>query len=83
MPITVFRHHGSWEESTRKNRALKYLEDYVKEVTADFSLNYPNTKYYSTNAVFHDNAVVFYRADGIKAMMRRVFGQFDKASMEL
>ncbi|KUJ11030.1 uncharacterized protein LY89DRAFT_739245 [Mollisia scopiformis] len=82
MPITVHRHHGPWDQSTRKIRPLKYLEDYISEVTSDFRLLYPNTKYYSPDAIFHDNAATFHGANDIKAMMKLVFGKFEKASME-
>ena len=79
MPITVFRHRGPFDHSTRQIRALKYFEDYLTEMTSDFTLPYPNTKYFNPSCIFHDNGTITRSADGIKSMMQRVFGQFDKA----
>jgi hypothetical protein len=82
MSITVHRHHGPWDQSTRRLRPLKYLEDYITEVTSNFRLLYPNTKYFSPSSIFHDNAAVFHGANEIMALMKRNFGQFEKMSME-
>jgi hypothetical protein len=83
MPVTVFRHDGDWDEHTRSNKFLNYIETYVLEVGLDTTLPYPNTKWYSPHAVFRDTTNVTYTgADAIKTWMLQLFSPFDKVTLQ-
>ncbi|KAH6714612.1 hypothetical protein BKA61DRAFT_632394 [Leptodontidium sp. MPI-SDFR-AT-0119] len=79
MGVTVLRHHGDWDATSRENRALRFIESYTKEMTSNLTLPYSSTKYFSPSCTFHDTTNVTYRGAGnVKTWIQGLFSPFDK-----
>jgi hypothetical protein len=83
MPITIFRHTGDFDDHTRENRALRFIEGYVRNISSDITLSYPDTKWYSPNCIFFDTTNVTYTgAKAIKTWMLKLFSPYDRLGAE-
>ncbi|KAJ5453715.1 uncharacterized protein N7458_004671 [Penicillium daleae] len=84
MSFPVFRHNGPWNETSRQDRGLRFVESYATEITSDLTLPYSPTKYFSPSCTFYDATDVTYNgADDIKSWMQRLFSPFDKLEFAL
>ena len=83
MTATIFRHKGDFDEDTRKNRALRFIEAYAHNIASDLTLTYPDEKWYSPNCVFFDTTNITYiGAKAIKTWMLELFSPFDRVGLE-
>jgi hypothetical protein len=79
MSFPVFRHTGPWNEISRQDRGLHFVESYATEITSDLTLPYSSTKFFSPSCTFYDATDVTYKGAGdIKSWMQRLFSPFDK-----
>ncbi|KAH7072409.1 hypothetical protein FB567DRAFT_597800 [Paraphoma chrysanthemicola] len=83
MAISVVKHTGPWDESSRQNRALRFFESYVHAVTSDFTLPFPPTRYFGPSCEFKDTTFVTYKGpENIKTWVQGLFGQFEKLEFD-
>lgn len=72
VPTTpAFVHHSTWDDTTRKHPAMKWMEDY----TLDFDTHSFSPKWYSKDWTLHkaDGGVVSGREAGIAAL-KEIYG---------
>ncbi|RFU26288.1 hypothetical protein B7463_g10043, partial [Scytalidium lignicola] len=82
MAAIIFKHKGDFNSQTKENRALRFVHKYIKAVTSDLSLPYPDTKFYAPSAIFYDTTNVTYTgAEAIKTWMLKLFSPFDKVEL--
>jgi len=67
----AFVHHGTWDNTTRKHPAMKWMEQY----TLDFDTNDFSPKWYSKDWSLHkaDGVIISGRENGIAAL-RELYG---------
>jgi hypothetical protein len=67
-------HHGSWDDDTRSNEALRFLEKYTKKVdsgdlsTASHDWYAPSNRFYDADGTTYDGG------DAVWSFMKRLFG---------
>ena len=54
MSTTTFTHHGAWNESSRKVRSLRFLEQYMSGVDSSDRASRPSSDFWSSLGVYHD-----------------------------
>lgn len=80
---TITRHNGTFNQLSRQNRALSFIEAYVSNIASDLTLSYPDTKWYSPTCHFFDTTNTTYiGAKAIKTWMLELFSPFDRVGVE-
>lgn len=71
-------HRGPWDDATRSNEALRFLEKYTNKVDGG-DLSTASHDWYAPSSRFHDaDGTIYEGGDAVWNFMRRLFGIADK-----
>jgi len=82
--MSIFTHHGPWNEHSRQSPSLRFLEEYSKTIDSLDLSSTPSSKFYAPFAKFHDpKGGVCISGRDIWDSMKRLFTPFDRVNHEL
>lgn len=71
---SIQTHQGPWDESTRANEALLFMEKYVAKVDSG-DLSTPYREWFASDALFYDADDTIYKGgEDVWSFMKKLFG---------
>jgi hypothetical protein len=82
--MSIFTHHGPWNDHSRQSPTLRFLEKYTKTIDSLDLTSTPSSKFYAPFAKFYDTKGDIHSSGPyIWDCMKRLFTPFDRVRHEI
>jgi hypothetical protein len=82
--MSIFTHHGAWNDQSRESPTLKFVEKYFRKVDSLDLRSSPSFAFYAASAVYHDTkGNVHVGGPRIWQCIQRLYSPFDRVHHEM
>jgi len=82
--MSIFTHHGAWNEHSRQSPTLEFIEKYFLKVDSLDLLSSPSSAFYASSALLHDTkGQVLVSGPRIWQCIQRLYSPFDRVHHEM